>query len=104
MSDQHASTTHHPTPKLYVQLALILAVMTAIEVALFYLEETIGRGLARTTLVFLAFLKFVAVIGWYMHLRYEQSLLSKFFTTGFLLAASLYGIVLASFGLSAIFG
>ncbi|MGF1667850.1 MAG: cytochrome C oxidase subunit IV family protein [Acidimicrobiia bacterium] len=104
MSDQHASTVHHPTPKLYVQLALILAVLTAIEVALFYLEGTIGRGLARTTLVFLAFLKFVAVIGWYMHLRYEKNLLSRLFTTGFILACSLYGIVLASYGLSAIFG
>jgi caa(3)-type oxidase subunit IV len=104
MSDQHASTVHHPTPKLYVQLALILAVLTAIEVALFYLEKTIGRGLAMTTLVFLAFIKFVAVIGWYMHLRYEKNLLSRLFTTGFILACSLYGIVLASYGLSAIFG
>jgi cytochrome c oxidase subunit IV len=102
MSDH--GTPAHPTPKLYVQLAIILAVMTAVEVALFYLEETIGSGLARTTLVFLAFLKFVAVIGWYMHLRYEKSMLSKFFTGGFILAASLYGIVLGSFGLSAIFG
>lgn len=98
------SSTAHPTPKLYVQLAIILAVLTAIEVALYYLEETIGRGLARTTLVFLAFLKFVAVIGWYMHLRYEKSMLTKFFTGGFILASALYGIVLASFGLSAIFG
>lgn len=103
MTDQHTSVAH-PTPKLYVQLALILAVMTAIEVALFYLEDTIGSGLARTTLVLLAFLKFVAVIGWYMHLRYEKPVLTRFFTAGFILAASLYGIVLASFGLEALFG
>jgi cytochrome c oxidase subunit IV len=103
MSQQH-TTAAHPTPKLYVQLAIILAVLTAIEVALFYLEATIGRRLAMTTIVFLAFLKFAAVIGWYMHLRYEDSLLSRLFTGGFILAVALYGIMLASFGLSALLG
>lgn len=103
MSDSH-STSAHPTPVLYVKLAVVLALLTAIEVALFYLEEVLGRGLARTTLVFLAFLKFVAVIGWYMHLRYEKSMLSRFFTGGFILAASLYGIMLGSFALTAAFG
>ena len=97
-------TTPHPTPVLYVKLAVVLAVLTALEVALFYLEDVFGRGLARTTLVFLAFLKFVAVIGWYMHLRYEKSMLSRFFTGGFILAASLYGIMLGSFALTAAFG
>jgi hypothetical protein len=89
---------------MYVQLAVVLAVLTGIEVALFYLEDVIGSGLARTTLVFLAFLKFVAVIGWYMHLRYEKSMLSRFFTGGFILAGSLYALMLGSFALTAAFG
>ncbi len=103
MSDS-THTTPHPTPVLYVKLAVVLAVLTGVEVALFYLEDVLGRGLARTSLVFLAFLKFVAVIGWYMHLRYEKSMLSRFFTGGFILAASLYGIMLGSFALTAAFG
>lgn len=103
MSD-NAHATAHPTPALYVKLAIVLAILTAVEVALFYLEDTIGQGLARTTLVFLAFLKFIGVIGWYMHLRYEKSMLSRFFTGGFILAGALYGIMLASFALTAVFG
>ena len=98
MSEAH--TGAHPTPRMYVKLALVLALFTAIEIALFYLEDTIGRGLARFTLIGLSFLKFIAVIGWYMHLRYEKSTLSKFFTGGFILAAALYGVVLGSFALT----
>lgn len=100
MSDE-AQHTAHPTPWLYVKLALVLAAVTAIEVVLFYAEEAVGRGLARTMLVLLSFFKFLAVIGWYMHLRYEKSTVSRFFGGGFVLAAALYGILLGSFALTA---
>ena len=33
---------HHPTPKQYVQIAIILGILTAIEVALYYTEEVVG--------------------------------------------------------------
>jgi cytochrome c oxidase subunit 4 len=97
---EEAHSNAHPTIGLYVRLAVILAVLTAVEVGLYYAEDTIGRGLARSLLVALAFLKFVAVIAYYMHLRYEKSMLSRFFTGGFILAGSLYGIVLGSFALT----
>jgi caa(3)-type oxidase subunit IV len=97
---EETHSSPHPTIALYVKLAVILAVLTAVEVALFYAEGTIGRGLARTMLVALSFLKFVGVIAYYMHLRYEKNTLSRFFTGGFILAASLYGLVLGSFALT----
>ena len=50
----------------------------------------------------LAFLKFVIVIGWYMHLRYEKATLSRFFAFGFVLAFTLYAIVLVVFGVLAL--
>ncbi len=49
-------------------------------------------------------MKFVIVIGWYMHLRFEKSTLSKFFTGGFILALLLYAVVLAAFGVLALGG
>ena len=49
----------------------------------------------------MAALKFLIVVGWYMHLRYEKSTLSRFFTFGFVLACILYAIVLATFGVLA---
>lgn len=98
-----SDTSHaaHPTPLLYVKIALLLAALTGIEVALFYLEETVG-ALAVPLLIILAFLKFVIVIGYYMHLRYEKPLLSRFFSAGFVLAILVYAVVLGTFGVLAI--
>ena len=39
MSEEH---TNHPTPKRYVQIAIILGVLTAIEIALYYTEDLVG--------------------------------------------------------------
>lgn len=101
MSDtDHA--VHHPRPRQYVQIAIALAVITAVEVALFYIDEALGLGgWDAPLLVILSFIKFLVVIGWYMHLRFEKSTLSRFFTGGFVLALFLYVIVLGSFGIAA---
>ncbi len=99
-TDQH---TAHPTPRLYVRVAILLAVLTAIEVGFFYLEEAgAPTGLVIPALIILALLKFIIVIGYYMHLRYDPRTLSRFFAAGFALAIVLYTIVLASFGLLAL--
>lgn len=93
----------HPSPKRYVQIAVGLAAITAIEVALFYVDRNLDlRGWDAPLLVILSFLKFLVVIGWYMHLRFEKSTLSRFFTGGFILAMFLYLIVLTSFGIAAV--
>ena len=99
-----AETHHHPTPKQYWQIAGILAVLTAIEVGLFYLEEGVEEvttSITSPALIALSFLKFLLVIGYFMHLRYEKSTLSRFFTGGFILALGLYGIVIAALGVAA---
>jgi cytochrome c oxidase subunit 4 len=93
----------HPSPRQYVRIAVVLAVLTAIEVAMFYINESMHLGWVNTAiLLILAFLKFVIVIGWYMHLRFEKTTLSRFFSAGFTLALALYGIVLVSFGVLAL--
>ncbi len=53
-------------------------------------------------LLILSALKFIIVIGYYMHLRFEPATLSRFFAFGFVLAISLYAIVLAVFGVLAV--
>jgi len=99
MSENHA----HPSPRQYVQIAILLAVITGVEVALFYINEAVDMmGWDAPLLIILSLLKFVIVIGWYMHLRYEKSTLSRFFTGGFLLALGVYTVVLATFGVIAL--
>jgi len=94
-----AQIKEHPSPKQYVQIALILAVLTAIEVGLYYTEEAgVSGSIVYPTLIILAILKFVIVVAFYMHVRYEKSLIARFFTVGFFGALMLYTVVLGTFG------
>ena len=90
MSETHKE---HPSPTKYVQIAIVLAILTAIEVALYYTEDIVG-ALAPPLLIILAIGKFVIVVGWFMHLRYENSLVNKFFAGGMILALILFAIVM----------
>jgi cytochrome c oxidase subunit 4 len=91
---------HHPTPAQYWKIAALLAVLTAVEVALYYIHRDFDLGNYNTAaLIALSTLKFLIVVGWYMHLRYEKKILSRFFTAGFILALSLYTIILTALGL-----
>ena len=89
------SVDHKPPPKpaQYVQIALVLGVLTAIEVALYYTEDFVGV-FTDPLLIILAVGKFVIVVGWFMHLRFENSLINKFFTGGMILALILFAIVM----------
>jgi cytochrome c oxidase subunit 4 len=103
-----SETTHsvaHPSTSDYVKIAIFLAVLTAVEVALFYVNEAVDmNGWDGPLLIGLSTIKFLVVVGWFMHLRFEDSFLSRFFGAGFVLAMALYGIVLAVFGAIAFFG
>ena len=83
----------HPTPKQYVQIAIILGVLTAIEVALYYTEDIVGV-FTDPLLMILAIGKFVIVVGWFMHLRFENKLVTRFFVGGMILALFLFAIVM----------
>ena len=96
---------HHPTPSQYWKIAVLLGVLTAIEVGLYYMNREYDLGVLNSvSLIILATLKFIIVVAFYMHLRYEKSTLSRFFTGGFVLAACLYTVVLAALGVLVIRG
>ena len=101
MTSEH----HEPTTAQYWKIAALLAVLTAIEVAIYYIHLELDLGNLNTvTLLMLAALKFVIVVAFYMHLRYEKSTLSRFFTGGFILATCLYTVVLTAMGVLVIRG
>ncbi|HET9260707.1 MAG TPA: cytochrome C oxidase subunit IV family protein [Acidimicrobiia bacterium] len=96
---------HHPTPAQYWKIAAFLAVLTAIEVSLFYIDHALELGVFNAlALLSLSAIKFLVVVGWFMHVRFEKPLISRFFTAGFILACSLYLVVLAALGVVAIRG
>ena len=95
----------HPTPKQYVQIAVFLGALTAFEVGLYYLElgvDVIGTAVTAPMLILLALIKFLVVVAWYMHLRFEKPLLSKFFAGGAVLALVLYSATLIFLGAIAV--
>lgn len=99
------SHQHEPTPAQYWKIAAFLGLLTAIEVALFYIDHALELGVFNAVaLISLSTIKFLVVVGWFMHVRFEKPLISRFFTAGFVLAAVLYLIVLTALGVTAIKG
>ena len=86
----------HPGPAEYIQIGAILAMLTAIEVAIYYVE--IQRGLFIMILLALSASKFAFVVMWFMHLRFDSAIFSTLFVGGFVLAASIFVVVLATLG------
>ena len=76
----------HPTAGLYFKIAMILSVVTAIEVGIFYLEW-LGHWIIPVLFVLSAG-KFALVAMYYMHLKFDHNLFSYMFVGGFVLATS----------------
>jgi cytochrome c oxidase subunit IV len=83
--DQHA----HPTNRFYAVVAVWLIVFTAVEVAFYYFEEWgwVAEGVAVTVILVLSALKFLGVVLFYMHLKFDHKLFSGIFVFPALLGA-----------------
>jgi cytochrome c oxidase subunit 4 len=86
----------HPDPIQYVIVAVVLSVITGIEIAVSYLEGDIPDGLIVTLLLVMMVVKFALVASWFMHLRTDKPVFRRFFTLGAVAAIVLYTIVLAT--------
>ncbi len=87
--------TGHPTPLTYFKIAMTLSAITAIEVAIFYIEW-LGHSII-PILVLLSGAKFALVVMFYMHLRYDSRLFSYMFVGGLVLAAAVVFALMALF-------
>lgn len=91
--DAHAGG--HPSPKEYIRIGVVLAVLTALEVAASY--AGVSGSILIPTLFILAVVKFALVVLWFMHLRFDDRRYARFFVMGLSGAAVLYLVVLISF-------
>jgi len=85
--------------RLYVLVALILTVITAVEVATYYLADfpLFKEPFLIPTLLFLAAIKFFLVAYIFMHLKFDRKILTTAFYAGIALALFLYIAVLTIF-------
>lgn len=84
----------HPSPFKYAMIAVILVVITAVEVATSYLEGSVNDHIIIGLLVFFAIVKFTTVASWYMHLKTDRPLFRYMFILGITAAIVLYAVVL----------
>ncbi len=95
MSSESGSEVVHayPEPSTYVKLALFLAVFTIIEVATYYVHANVY--LITFVLLGLMAVKFVLVVGYYMHLKFDSRLLTGMFAAGMAVAMSIMLVMIA---------
>lgn len=67
----------HPTLQAYVRIAIILAIITGVEVAIYYIPAF--QGVLVPLLVALSAIKFVMVLGYFMHLKFDDHMLAGIF-------------------------
>ena len=78
----------HPNEAKYIQIAIILTLITIVEVAIYYLEAF--EAILVPTLVVLSTIKFVTVVGYFMHLKFDDKRLAWIFSGGMGLALAIY--------------
>lgn len=87
---------HHPTPRQYVLIAVVLVVVTGVEIATSYID-TAHSNVIIVTLFLMGFVKFFLVCAWYMHMRTDQPFFRRVFVVGIVGATIVYGVLLLMF-------
>ncbi len=78
----------------YIKVGILLAILTAIEVALYYFPP---GGFEVPALLGLMVVKFVIVAAYFMHLKTDNRLLTQIFMIGLVLASLVYVAALSAF-------
>lgn len=83
---------HNPPDRVYFNMLVLLAVFTVAEVLIYY---NIGSPVTRAFILgAMLLVKFVAQIGWFTHLRYDDRRLVGVFAGCFIIAFSVVGALI----------
>ena len=94
--EAHAHTGGHATVKTYVNVAIALTILTAVEVATLYIPG-IPNWLLVTALILMASLKFYLVVGFFMHLKYDSNIMRMLFVGPLIIAILIILALMALF-------
>ena len=78
----------HPTESVYIRIGTILAVITAIEVFIYYVEAI--EDVLVPLLIVLSTAKFLAVVGYFMHLKFDDRRFAWIFGFGLSVALATF--------------
>ncbi len=94
----HPNEKPHPTWKQYKWVALILTLITIVEVWVYYIPAFVASRLFVPSLLIMSAVKFVIVVLFYMHLRYDHKLFKVLFTGPLIIAITSLIALLFLFG------
>lgn len=85
VQDEHAG---HPSLNAYVRIAIMLGIITGIEVLIYYIPAL--EGVLVPMLIALSAIKFVVVVGYFMHLKFDDKLLTGIFGAALIVSILLF--------------
>ena len=95
MAHETAHAEHyHPTWKEYRWVALILLLITIVEVWVYYIPSIVASPAFVPGLLIMSAVKFAIVVMYYMHLKYDHKLFRALFTGPLVVAiATIIGLL-----------
>ena len=88
----------HPTWKQYKWVALILTLITIVEVWAYYVPSFVASPAFVPILLIMSALKFAIVVAFYMHLKYDHKIFRALFTGPLMIAMATLISLLFLFG------
>ncbi len=88
--------THHPPVRTYLVVGAVLAVITALEISVFYL--TLFARVLAPILIVLSAAKFSLVVMFFMHLRSDHRAFTGLFVGPLVIAVTITLALMALFG------
>jgi len=85
-TDINATHHEHPTERAYIKIAAILAAITIAEVVIYYIEAL--EDVLVPMLIVMSIVKFVMVVSFFMHLKFDDRRLAYIFVAALLLTLS----------------
>ena len=98
-SSHTASTPHdegHASVQTYIRVAVALGIITAIEIAALYVPGIPTHALV-ALLIVLSVVKFALVVAFFMHLRYDNRILTALFVGPLMIAGVIILALMALF-------
>jgi cytochrome c oxidase subunit 4 len=82
----HSDVAHKPKTKTYLIIAVMLAVITGVEVWVYYIPGFPETAVFVPLLLTLSAIKFAMVVAFYMHLKYDHKIFRGLFVGPFIIA------------------
>ena len=85
-TDAQAHEHAHPDWSTYKWVALVLTIITVVEVWVYYIPSFVASKLFVPSLLIMSAVKFAIVVMYYMHLKYDARLFRALFTGPLIIA------------------